>query len=130
MYAWRDAVLTPEQMVDEVVRFVEQYGFRTLKLKGGVLEPQQELQTLRLLRQRLGSDYQLRIDPNGGWTVQEALDVLPLLHQIGIEYYEDPVTGLENMATVAQHASMPLATNMVVTGFPTSPKQQRVMESV
>ncbi len=122
MSAWREAVLTPEQMVDEAVRFVEQYGFKTLKLKGGVLELRREVETLRLLRHRLGSDYQLRIDPNAGWTVQEALDVLPLLQQIGIEYYEDPVTGLENMAAVAQHASMPLATNMVVTGFSDLPE--------
>jgi len=122
MSAWRDAVLTPEEMVNEAVRFVELYGFRTLKLKGGVLDPRQEVETLRFLRQRLGSEYQLRIDPNGGWTVPEALEVLPLLKQIGIEYYEDPVTGLEPMAVVAERATMPLATNMVVTAFSDIPE--------
>ncbi len=117
MSAWRDAVLSPEAMVDEAVQFVQLYGFRALKLKGGVLDPAQEVETLRLLRQQFGSEYQLRIDPNGGWTVPEAVQALPLLEQIGLEYYEDPVPGWDNMVAVARHASMPLATNMVVTGF-------------
>ncbi len=122
MYSWREAALTPEQLVDEAMQFVQRYGFRILKLKGGVLGAAQEVETLRLLRDRLGSDYQLRIDPNGGWSVPEALQALPLLERIGIEYYEDPVAGLDNMAVVARHASMPLATNMTVTGFADLPE--------
>jgi glucarate dehydratase len=44
-------ILTPEAMLGEARRFVERYGFKTLKLKGGVLPPEEEVRTLRLLRE-------------------------------------------------------------------------------
>jgi glucarate dehydratase len=34
-----------------------------------------------------------------------------------LEYLEDPTPGIEGMASVARHASMPLATNMCVVAF-------------
>ncbi|HLJ60698.1 MAG TPA: enolase C-terminal domain-like protein [bacterium] len=117
MHGWGDAVATPEAMVAEAEEFVRRYGFRVLKLKGGVLSPEEEVEALRLLRARFGAACRLRIDPNGGWSVPEALRVLPALQQIGLEYYEDPVTGMDAMAEVAGHTNVPLATNMCVTGF-------------
>ncbi len=117
MYARGEAVLTPEAMVAEAEAFVERYGFRVLKLKGGVLSPEAEVETLRLLRARFGPACRLRIDPNGGWSTDDALRVLPALEQIGLEYYEDPVAGTAAMVEVARHTSIPLATNMCITGF-------------
>jgi len=43
--------------------------------------------------------------------------VLPALEKIGLEYYEDPVAGTAAMVEVARHTSIPLATNMCITGF-------------
>jgi glucarate dehydratase len=117
MFGWGEAVLTPEAMVAEAEEFVRRYGFRVLKLKGGVLSPEEEVETLRLLRTRFGTECRLRIDPNGGWSVPDALGVLPALEKIGLEYYEDPVDGIDAMAEVARHTGVPLATNMCVTGF-------------
>ena len=117
MHAWGEAVLTPEAMVAEAEAFVRRYGFRVLKLKGGVLAPEQEVETLRLLRARFGPAYKLRIDPNGGWPVQDALRAIPALEQIELDYYEDPVDGMDAMAEVARRTTLPLATNMCVTGF-------------
>lgn len=108
-------VLTPEAMVGEAKRFVELYGFQTLKLKGGVLPPEEEIETLRLLRQEFGPEYKLRIDPNGIWSVPTAIRVARLLEEVGLEYLEDPTQGLEGMAEVRRNVSVPLATNAVVT---------------
>jgi len=117
MYGWPHAVLTPDAMVDEADAFVRRYGFRVLKLKAGVLAPALEIETLRLLRARFGPAVGLRVDPNGGWSVPQALDALPALEEIGLEYYEDPVSGADAMAEIARRTSLPLATNMCVTGF-------------
>jgi len=122
MFGAHDAVLTPEAMVGEAEAFIRRYGFRTLKLKGGVLTPAQEVETLRLLRARLGPAYRLRIDPNGGWSVQDAVAMIPALEEIGLEYYEDPVTGADAMAEVARRTTIPLATNMCVTAFADLPE--------
>lgn len=106
-------VLTHAQMVGETRRMVEESGFTSIKLKGGVFEPEFEIETLRALRDAFPG-YPLRIDPNGGWSVATTLRVLPLLDGL-LEYLEDPTSTLAEMGEVAKHASMPLATNMVTT---------------
>lgn len=58
-------VLTPDQMVGEARRMVDKYGFQSLKLKGGVLHPDLEIETMLKLREAF-PDHPLRIDPNGG----------------------------------------------------------------
>jgi glucarate dehydratase len=58
----------------------------------------------------------LRIDPNGAWSMQTALDAAEKLGPL-IEYYEDPVAGLDGMAQLHRETGLPLATNMVVISF-------------
>ena len=113
-------VLSHAQMVDETRRMVRECGFGSIKFKGGVFEPEYEIETLRALRVAF-PDHPLRIDPNAGWSVATTLRVLPLLDGL-LEYLEDPTGTLEEMGEVAQHASMPLATNMVTTEFGHIPK--------
>ena len=49
--------LTPESMVRQTQQMVKQYGFKSIKLKAGVLDPDQEIETIRQLRQEFGSDF-------------------------------------------------------------------------
>ena len=63
-------VLTPEAMVGLAEKWVERWGFKCIKVKGGVLEPDEEVETMRLLRERFGPSMQLRIDPNAIWSVE------------------------------------------------------------
>lgn len=107
-------VLTPDSMVGEAQRFVRDYGFRALKVKGGVLPPDEEIETMRLLRQEFGPDARLRIDPNCIWTVETSIRVGKALGEIGLEYLEDPTPGQDGMATVRREVPMPLATNSCV----------------
>ncbi|MGL4444211.1 MAG: enolase C-terminal domain-like protein, partial [Alsobacter sp.] len=110
-------VLTHEQMVGEARRMVEEYGFGSIKLKGGVFEPDFEIETLRALRRAFPAA-PLRIDPNGGWSVETTRRVMPQLAADGLlEYLEDPTGTLEEMGEVAKFATMPLATNMVTIAF-------------
>ena len=108
-------VLTPDQMVEEARRFVSLHGFNSLKLKGGVLHPDLEIETMLKLREAF-PDHPLRIDPNGGWTVETAKYIAKKLEGV-LEYLEDPVVGMDAMAEVAAATSIPLATNMIVLEF-------------
>jgi len=108
-------VLTPDEMVGEARHMVESYGFRSLKLKGGVLHPDLEIETMLKLREAF-PDHPLRIDPNGGWTVDTAIHIARKLENV-LEYLEDPVIGMDQMAQVAAATSIPLATNMIVLEF-------------
>jgi glucarate dehydratase len=120
-------VLTPAQMVGEAQRMVTQYGFGSIKLKGGVFAPETEIEALLALRAAFPG-MPLRIDPNGGWTVETTRRVLPALAADGLlEYLEDPVSTLQEMGEVAKFAQgMPLATNMVTIAFGHIPETVRL----
>ncbi|UCD53081.1 MAG: hypothetical protein JSW27_10650 [Phycisphaerales bacterium] len=122
-------VLSPEALVREVKQMVACYGFSSIKIKGGVLEPDLEIEAVKLLRQELGPDVPLRIDPNSAWTVDTSVRVGKALAEelSGGGYLEDPTSGLENMAEVrkrlmAAGITTPLATNVAVTSFGDIPR--------
>jgi len=99
---------------------VRQYGFGSIKLKGGVFPPEQEIAAIRALRAAF-PNHPLRLDPNCAWTVQTALGVAADTEGL-LEYLEDPTPGIAGMAEVAAAAKMPLATNMCVVRFADIPE--------
>jgi glucarate dehydratase len=113
---WGRAI-TPEELVRQAERFAELFGMTVFKLKGGVLEPDLEVQTVKLLRERFGPRAGLRIDPNAAWSVETSIRVAEKLRDTDLEYLEDPTANIEGMAQVARHTPIPLSTNMCVTEF-------------
>ena len=119
-------VLTPAQRVEEARRMVGSYGFGSIKLKVGVFAPETEIEALLALRAAFPG-MPLRIDPNGGWSVETTRRVMPLRSANGLlEYLEDPVVSLKETAQVARFAAMPLATNMVTIAFGHIPEAVRL----
>ncbi len=111
---WGDAT-TPESIVDQARTMVARYGFASVKLKGGVFPPEQEIAAVHALADAFPLT-PLRIDPNGAWTPETGIMVARELDGV-LEYLEDPTPGIPGMARVAAEASMPLATNMCVVRF-------------
>ncbi|WP_137285847.1 enolase C-terminal domain-like protein [Halorussus salinisoli] len=113
------AVESAEDMVEEAGEFVDEHGFSTLKLKGGVLEPEEELRTLELLGEEFGRDTPLRIDPNGTWSVETSSRIARRLEEsdLHIQFLEDPVTTMNAHARLKRNTSLPVATNMYVVEF-------------
>jgi glucarate dehydratase len=109
--AWGEA-LTPDQLVAQAHRMVDGWGFGSLKLKGGVLPPEDECEAIETLREAFPS-MPLRLDPNGAWTVETSLKVADRLAGV-VEYLEDPTPGISGMARVSAGTDVPLATNMCV----------------
>ncbi|GAA1142066.1 glucarate dehydratase family protein [Kitasatospora gansuensis] len=104
--------LDPDGIVAQARLLVERYGFGSIKLKGGVLPPEQEVEAIHALRAAFPA-HPLRIDPNAAWTVETSLRVAAETDGL-LEYLEDPTPGIPGMAEVARGATMPLATNMCV----------------
>jgi len=113
-----EEVGSAEAMVEEAHQFVDRGGFRVLKLKGGVLPPEEELRTLDLLAEEF-PDAPLRIDPNGTWSVETAIRIARRLRDsdLHVEFLEDPVPTMHAHARLKEQVDFPVATNMYVTEF-------------
>ena len=121
--------LTAASIVRQCQQMIAQYGFKEIKLKGGVLDPDQEIAAIRALRAEFGPRYPLRIDPNSAWSVDTSV-------RVGVElreelkdggYLEDPCEGIGGMAEVrrqllAQGIDTPFASNVAVTSFAAVPE--------
>ena len=109
------AALDPAGVVAQAQRFADAYGSRSFKLKGGVFPPDEEIAAIAALAEAFPG-HPLRLDPNGGWSVETSLHVA---RELGdrIEYLEDPTPTVAGMAHVHRETGVPLATNMCVTSF-------------
>ena len=119
------AALDPEGLVAQAKAMVAEFGFQSLKLKGGVFEPAVEVETVRALRRAFGPGMPLRIDPNALWKLETAIAWGHELEGL-LEYYEDPVRGQADMAALRHAVRIPLATNMCTTGFDDLPGSIRL----
>lgn len=95
---------------------VEAFGFTSLKVKAGILDPDTEVGAVLALREEFGPGMPLRIDPNAVWSFRTALAQGRRLRGI-VEYLEDPVRGQEQMGALRRELGVPLATNMCTAGF-------------
>ena len=106
-----------EDLAEHCVQLQEELGVGAMKLKAGVMKPEEEARVLELCREKLGSSFGLRIDPNGVWSVSTAVRIGQRLEEIQPEYFEDPSWGLEGNAAVKKQVRMPIATNMYPNCF-------------
>ncbi len=122
--ARQKAALDPEGVVAQAIAMVEEFGFQSIKLKGGCFEPAQEVAAMKALYRHFGPDVPLRLDPNALWTVATSIEHGRELEGI-LEYLEDPCRTQEGMAAVRKALKTPLATNMCTTSFDDLPGSVR-----
>ena len=85
------------------VREAEQYPI--LKIKLGTDRDIAILQGLREVTKK-----ELRVDANCGWTVKQAVQMLPVLEEYGVTVLEQPLDprDLDGLAEVRRHSSLPV----------------------
>ncbi len=105
-----------EEIVIQAKSMCHKFGFKSIKLKGGVFHPEVEVDTMFQLSDAFGSKVPLRFDPNGVWTVETSIKYGKQMEDI-LEYLEDPTRGQAGMAAVRKALKIPLATNMCTTSF-------------
>jgi glucarate dehydratase len=110
------AALDASGLVAQARAMVSTFGFASLKVKAGILDPEVEVAATLALREAFGPDVPVRIDPNAVWSFDTALRLGKRLRG-AIEYYEDPVRGQADMARLRRALDIPLATNMCTTCF-------------
>ena len=109
-------VRTTEQLLQHARELKAHCGFQSHKLKGGVFQPEYEMEAYRALASAFPHD-SLRYDPNAALSVAESIWFAEQIRDLRNDYLEDPTWGLQGMRQVREKASMLLATNTVVVNF-------------
>jgi len=116
-----EVAMTPGSVVRLAEAAHERYGFRDFKLKGGVLDGAEEIETVTALAERF-PEARVTIDPNGAWSLSEAVRLCSGLRHV-LAYAEDPCgaengfSGREVMAEFRRATGLPTATNMIATDW-------------
>ena len=109
-------VRTVDQLVAHARELKRRCGFTSHKLKGGVFNPEFELECYRAVACALEGD-RFRFDPNGVWSVETAIWFGQHIEDLRNDYLEDPVFGMAGMRRVREKVRLSLATNTVVVNF-------------
>jgi L-alanine-DL-glutamate epimerase-like enolase superfamily enzyme len=98
----------PKKMVDDAERAVHEFGIKVLCIKAGHPSGwREDAKHFRLVREAVGEDVTIGMDPNTGWSVPEALQALHGLKEHRVDYLEQPVKrhDLAGMAAIRRAAT-------------------------
>jgi o-succinylbenzoate synthase len=86
-------------------------GCRTAKVKVAELGQRlaDDVARVEAVRDALGPDGKVRVDANAGWDVDDAVTALKALDAFALEYAEQPVATLEEMAQLRRRVDVRLA---------------------
>lgn len=107
-----------ESMFEQIKVKVDQ-GFSTLKLKIGAIDFQEEMELLAYVRKQFSSsEMVLRVDANGAFTTQNALEKLKALSDFEIHSIEQPIrqNQWQAMAALCQITPVPIALDEELIG--------------
>ena len=91
--------------IEKMLEKMEEKPWPVYKIKLGTKE---DIAIMEALRKH--SDAVFRVDANAGWTVEEALEMLPVLQQLNVELVEQPLAkdNWEGMKILYEQSPLPL----------------------
>ena len=98
----------PEELASNALKATEA-GYKTLKIKVGTSSEEIDYERLKAVREIVGQEIAIRIDANGGWDTNQAINILGRLIPFAIEFVEEPTRGLDNLATVQKNVTQKIA---------------------
>lgn len=116
-----------KKQIDEKVKS----GISCIKLKVGALDFEQELEIVRYLRS-LSSSVEIRLDANGGFSPQNALERLERLSSYKIHSIEQPLKPvyIDELAELSEKSPIPIALDESLIGLVDDDSRRRLLESI
>ena len=121
---------------DMMARRMEQkleQGFHCVKIKIGAIDFADEISLIRRLRERYGSDrIELRVDANGAFSPDEAMERLHELSAYDIHSIEQPIMAgqWERMAQLCQSSPLPIALDEELIGVNTLEAKRSLLDTI
>jgi O-succinylbenzoate synthase len=89
-------------------------GAPAVKVKVGRRSIDEDVARVRAVRDAVGPGVALRVDANGAWDVDTALDAIARLASVELELVEQPVATIEELAALRRKVAVPLAADECV----------------
>ncbi len=108
-------------------------GFSCLKMKIGAIDFEQELSILKSIRREYSSkEIEIRVDANGAFTPQEALEKLKRLSELEIHSIEQPIQAgqIELMSKLCEITPLPIALDEELIGVTFSKSKAELLDSI
>ncbi len=105
-------------------------GFRCIKMKIGAIEFDKELDLLKFIRDKYSeNEIELRVDANGAFPPNEAMEKLEQLSKFKLHSIEQPIRqGQWNeMAEICRKSPVPIALDEELIGIKTKPERRRLL---
>ena len=108
-------------------------GFDCIKMKIGAIELQTEIELLKSVRKEFSvKDIELRVDANGAFNPNEALDKLRTLSELDIHSIEQPIKQGQwiEMAKLCEQTPLPIALDEELIGVFTVTDKKKLLQTI
>ncbi len=119
-------------MFEQIKAKIEQ-GFSCIKLKIGAINFEEELSLLRYIRSQFSAkDIELRVDANGAFSPEGALDKLKRLSELDLHSIEQPIKQkqFEEMARLCANTPLAIALDEELIGVVSKEDKQEVLDII
>lgn len=109
-----------KEFMQQQIREKIEAGFRCIKLKIGAIDFETELNLLHFIREQFSEDeLELRVDANGAFSPENALEKLKRLSELGIHSIEQPIRQRQwdEMARLCEDTPIPIALDEDLIGL-------------
>ena len=121
---------------DKMIERIEEKiaaGFKCIKLKIGAIDWAKELEMITFIRSRFSPEQlMIRVDANGGFTMENALPRLKQLADLGVHSIEQPIPAgnPELVAFLCQVSPLPIALDEELIGKGTTAERRETLDLV
>ncbi|MHA2395003.1 MAG: mandelate racemase/muconate lactonizing enzyme family protein [Promethearchaeota archaeon] len=100
-----------EQLLESrYTRWIEE-GFKTIKMKVGLLNVDEDIRRVKTVRDTIGDEIELMVDANGAWNAHQAIRFAKKIERYNPYWFEEPVRAdnLKGYAEVVRAIDFPVA---------------------
>lgn len=122
-----------EEFMKQQIKDKISSGFNCIKMKIGAIDFQTEINLIRSIRKEFSSkDIELRVDANGAFSKNEALEKLKVLSKFDLHSIEQPIKQgqIEEMAKLCEATPLPIALDEELIGVFTVTKKQALLQTI
>ncbi|WP_418604187.1 o-succinylbenzoate synthase [Hwangdonia sp.] len=108
-------------------------GFNCIKMKIGAIDFQTEINLIKSIRKEFSSkDIELRVDANGAFSKDEALEKLKMLSDFDLHSIEQPIKQgqIEAMANLCENTPLPIALDEELIGVFSVTKKKELLQTI